>query len=1092
MSYDVTLKVLEAYTRDVGRGVARIDYDAMDTLDASTGDVIEITGKRKTVAKCLPLYPSDEGRNVIRVDGLVRNNAAVAISDTITIKKIKAPPAEKVIVAPLESIPPIDERYLADALESVPVTKGDNIMIPYFGGRLTFQVIGITPPSDAVLISQRTIFTISEKGDIPSGVPQVFYDNIGGLDVEIDKVQEMIELPLKHSEIFEKLGVEAPKGILLYGPPGTGKTLLAKAVATESSAHFISISGPEIMSKFYGESESRLRDIFKEAKEKSPTIIFIDEIDSIAPKREEVTGEVERRVVSQLLSLMDGLEGRGKVIVIAATNRPNAIDPALRRPGRFDREIEITVPNKTSREDILKIHMQPMPVCPKHPGKNNCGNDPIYCEVDNQIREEIVHEISNSTHGFVGADLEGLCKEAAMKTINRTLPSINIGEEKISSEDIEKIRVLKQDFQKALKEVTPSAMREVFIEIPDISWNEIGGLKEIKEELKQSIEYPLTFRGLSDRGIKTIYEKLRKTLPKGILLYGHPGTGKTLLAKAAASSSEANFISVKGPEIISKWVGESERGIREIFRRARQASPCIIFLDEMDSLASSRQSETSGNHDQKVVSQLLTELDGIQGLEDVIVIGATNRIDMIDPAILRGGRFDKIINVGMPDKEARKEIIKIHTNIMRPNDKRLIQNKENMERIIELTADFTGADIAAIVTRLVTLILARHQKEFKNKAQWIEREIKLKEQYRKMERIWKSTKYPKLKIRFKQYPNPPTPEQYKDLNPNSIELTETEWIAKEEEVKNEIKKMLKITGPQDKWVSNVNQNSNKNTWLKSKYGESAIDKQFNSSAFNDKGQVEITENTINENGLTVRENLVNEIISERPVEDEEIIKKVQALDYDQTKILSQTEQLDVKISMIEKEKNSETLKINEAINKHKKLNQDRTYTNQEEIKKLRKSTVKSENKINQEIHKLNDEEEKIRKIKAMELDALYLKIDHLEKSYKTEIDEINNMKKSLKKELTLKIETDKERKYKFSERRDELHVELEENVKHVYNDFGNEIFEQLNEIVENRMFTFNLEMKDIENAISKIREIKEGKPRELSMPKQIMKDQIFK
>ena len=370
MSYDVTLKVLEAYTRDVGRGVARIDYDAMDTLDASTGAVIEITGKRKTVAKCLPLYPSDEGRNVIRIDGLVRNNAGVAISDTITIKKIKAPPAEKVIVAPLESIPPIDERYLADALESVPVTKGDNIMIPYFGGRLTFQVIGTTPPSDAVLISQRTIFTISEKGEIPNGVPQVFYHNIGGLDDEIAKVQEMIELPLKHSEIFEQLGVEAPKGILLYGPPGTGKTLLAKAVATESSAHFISISGPEIMSKFYGESESRLRDIFKEAKEKSPTIIFIDEIDSIAPKREEVTGEVERRVVSQLLSLMDGLEGRGKVIVIAATNRPNAIDPALRRPGRFDREIEITVPNMDNREKILEIHMQSMPICPKHPGKN--------------------------------------------------------------------------------------------------------------------------------------------------------------------------------------------------------------------------------------------------------------------------------------------------------------------------------------------------------------------------------------------------------------------------------------------------------------------------------------------------------------------------------------------------------------------------------------------------------------------------------------------------------------------------------------------------------------------------------------------------
>ena len=411
MSYEVTLKVLEAYTRDVGRGVARIDYDAMDTLDASTGDIIEITGKRKTVAKCLPLYPSDEGRNVIRVDGLVRNNAGVAISDPISIKKIKAPPAEKVIVAPLESIPPIDERYLADALESVPVTKGDNIMIPYFGGRLTFQVVGINPASDAVLITQRTLFTISEKGETFRGVPQVNYEDIGGLREEIKKVREMIELPLRHPEIFEKLGVEAPKGILLYGPPGTGKTLLAKAVATESSAHFISISGPEIMSKFYGESEARLREIFKEAKEKSPTIIFIDEIDSIAPKREEVTGEVERRVVSQLLSLMDGLEGRGKVIVIAATNRPNAIDPALRRPGRYDREIEIKVPDKIGRSEILQIHSRGMPL-------------------DDDVD---ISKLSAITHGFVGADLEGLCKESAMKTLRRLLPEMKFEDDKIQA-----------------------------------------------------------------------------------------------------------------------------------------------------------------------------------------------------------------------------------------------------------------------------------------------------------------------------------------------------------------------------------------------------------------------------------------------------------------------------------------------------------------------------------------------------------------------------------------------------------------------------------------------------------------------------------
>ena len=388
----LSLKILEAYTRDVGRGVARIDYDSMDSLNASTGDVVEIRGKRRTVAKCLPLYPSDEGKGIVRVDGLVRNNAGVAIGDTVVVRKIKAVPAEKVIVAPLEAIPPIDERYLADALESVPLIKGDNVMVPYFGGRLTFQVIGVTPPaSDAVLVTQKTIFHIAEKGEKLRGVPQVAYEDIGGLKDEIQKVREMIELPLRHPEIFEKLGIEAPKGILLYGPPGTGKTLLAKAVANESNAHFISISGPEIMSKFYGESEARLREIFKEAKEKSPSIIFIDEIDSIAPKREEVTGEVERRVVSQLLSLMDGLEARGKVIVIAATNRPNALDIALRRPGRFDREIEIRVPDKRGRLEILQIHTRNMPL-------------------DTNVDQDRVAAV---THGFVGADLEYLCKEAS-------------------------------------------------------------------------------------------------------------------------------------------------------------------------------------------------------------------------------------------------------------------------------------------------------------------------------------------------------------------------------------------------------------------------------------------------------------------------------------------------------------------------------------------------------------------------------------------------------------------------------------------------------------------------------------------------------
>ena len=543
----LSLKVLEAYTRDVGRGVARIDYDSMDSLSASTGDVIEIKGKRRTVAKCLPLYPSDEGKGIIRVDGLVRNNAGIAIGDTVAVRKIKAVAAEKVVVAPLEAIPPIDERYLADALESVPLIKGDNVMVPYFGGRLTFQVIGVTPAADAVLVTQKTVFHIAEKGETLRGVPQVTYEDIGGLTDEIKKVREMIELPLRHPEIFEKLGIEAPKGVLLYGPPGTGKTLLAKAVANESNAHFISISGPEIMSKFYGESEARLREIFKEAKEKSPSIIFIDEIDSIAPKREEVTGEVERRVVSQLLSLMDGLEGRGKVIVISATNRPNSIDPALRRPGRFDREIEIKVPDKKGRKDILMIHTRNMP-----------------------LSEDVnLEKIAAICHGYVGADLEGLCKEAAMKCLRRLLPELNMEDEKLPPETLDKLVVNAEDYQNAFKEVTPSAMREVFIENPDVKWDEVGGLENVKRELQEAVEWPMKY--------PMLYAKLGHRMPRGILLHGPSGTGKTLLAKAVATESEANFISVRGPELLSKWVGESERVIREIFRRAKHASPYVIF-----------------------------------------------------------------------------------------------------------------------------------------------------------------------------------------------------------------------------------------------------------------------------------------------------------------------------------------------------------------------------------------------------------------------------------------------------------------------------------------------------------------------------------
>jgi transitional endoplasmic reticulum ATPase len=601
-------------------------------------------------------------------------------------------------------------------------------MVPYFGGRLTFQIVGVSPNADAVLVTQKTVFHIAEKGEALRGVPQVSYEDIGGLTDEIKKVREMIELPLRHPEIFEKLGIEAPKGVLLYGPPGTGKTLLAKAVANESNAHFISISGPEIMSKFYGESEARLREIFKEAREKAPSIVFIDEIDSIAPKREEVTGEVERRVVSQMLSLMDGLEARGKVIVISATNRPNAIDPALRRPGRFDREIEIKVPDKKGRRDILNIHTRNMPLAD---------------DVD-------LKKISGVSHGYVGADLEYLCKEAAMKCLRRLLPEINLDEEKLSNETLDKLIVNGDDYKKALIEVTPSGMREVYIENPDVKWTDVGGLSETKQELQEAVEWPMKY--------PTLYDKLGHKMPHGILLHGASGTGKTMLAKAVATESEANFVSVRGPELLSKWVGESERGIREIFRRARQSSPCVVFFDEIDSIAPIRGAGADTQVTERVVSQLLTELDGMQDMHGVVVLAATNRADMIDPALLRPGRFDKIIQIPLPDKESRKKILEINCGAdalyevqeeYRKKEKEILGSKTEKElsssdktaleklredsekamaeamvipyerdpnspdyvnfgKLAEDTDKYTGADVAAIANTAVSFVIHEH------------------------------------------------------------------------------------------------------------------------------------------------------------------------------------------------------------------------------------------------------------------------------------------------------------------------------------------------------------------------------------------------
>lgn len=645
----------------------------------------------------MPLYPSDEGKGIIRVDGLVRNNLGVAVGDKVEVRKIKAVPAEKIIVAPLEAIPPIDERYLADSLENTPLIKGDNIMVPYFGGKLTFQVIGVTPVADAVIVTQKTLFHIGEKSDSLHGLPMVSYEDIGGLTDEIRKVREMIELPMRHPEIFEKLGVEAPKGVLLFGVPGTGKTLLAKAVANESNAHFISISGPEIMSKFYGESEARVREIFKEAREKAPSIVFIDEIDSIAPKREEVTGEVERRVVSQLLSLMDGLEARGKVIVIAATNRPNALDPALRRPGRFDREIEIRVPDKKGRLDILLIHTRNMP-----------------------LTEDVnLEKIAAISHGYVGADLEYLCKEAAMKCLRRLLPEINLADEKIPMETLDKLIVNADDYQNAFREVTPAGMREVYIESPDVSWDEVGGLQNVKRELQEAVEWPMKY--------PTLYASMGHRMPRGILLYGPSGTGKTLLAKAVATESEANFISVRGPELLSKWVGESERGIREVFRRARQSSPCVIFFDEIDSIAPVRGLGGETAATEKVVSQLLTELDGIESLHDVVVLAATNRADMLDTALLRPGRFDKIILVPMPDKEGRKKILEISTKEI-PIDKEIKNelgqnpNYVDLEKIADAADGLSGADVASIANTAVSLVIHEFLAKYKDQKE-LEKEV---------------------------------------------------------------------------------------------------------------------------------------------------------------------------------------------------------------------------------------------------------------------------------------------------------------------------------------------------------------------------------
>ncbi|MFW6072101.1 MAG: CDC48 family AAA ATPase [Thermoplasmatota archaeon] len=673
MSREKILKVAEAKSSDVGRGLARIDPEVKEKLGLNSGDIILIYGNKQTAAKVWPGEEKDRNTGVIRIDGPTRRNAGVKIDEKVGIENVDAKPAKKVTFAPTQPIRLMGgEEYLRQqALRDRPITKGDSITLNIMGNKIELVVKSYSPGAKAVIIKPNvTQVSISEKPiskEEIAKVPRVSYEDIGGLDKEIEKVREMVELPLRHPELFDKVGIEAPKGVLLHGPPGTGKTLMAKAVASETNANFYNIGGPEIMSKYYGESEGRLREIFEEAEENQPSIIFIDEIDSIAPKRDEVTGETERRIVAQLLSLMDGLEARGKVIVIGATNRSHALDPALRRPGRFDREIEIGMPDKNGREEILEIHTRGMPLSK---------------EVD-------LEELSAHTHGFVGADIEALAKEAAMLALREILPDIDLDLEQIPPEILEKLEVKEEHFNKALREMNPSTMREVVIETPDVTWDDVGGLQEAKKELREAVEWPIQY---SD-----IFEHMDAEVPKGILMSGPPGTGKTLMAKAVARESESNFISVKGPEFFSKWVGESEKAVRETFRKARQAAPTIIFFDEIDALAPRRGASSDSNVSERVISQLLTELDGLEDLHDVVVLAATNRPDLIDPALLRQGRFDRHIMVDKPDKEARKEIFKVHTK-----DKPLADDVD-VDRLASKIDDMSGADIASICNEAVML-----------------------------------------------------------------------------------------------------------------------------------------------------------------------------------------------------------------------------------------------------------------------------------------------------------------------------------------------------------------------------------------------------
>lgn len=651
------LRVAEAYHKDAGKGVARIGASAMASLSLDNGGVVAITGKDRIFAIAWPGNPEDPS-DYIRIDGNTRANLGAGIDSKVSVARAEARPARKIVVAPNRQIRLMGgSQYLLRMLEGRAVVKGEMLRVEMINSSLNLAVIS-TYPSGPVLVTNETIISITRETleELALQARDISYEDIGGLSREIRDIREMIEVPLRHPELFSRLGINPPRGVLLHGPPGTGKTLIARAVAGETDANFVSISGPEVVSKFYGESEERLRHIFEEAAKAAPSIIFIDEIDSIAPKREEVSGDMERRVVAQLLALMDGLSSRGEVVVIGATNRPNALDPALRRGGRFDREVEIGIPSKTGRLEILYVHTRGMPL-------------------DDSLD---LMEIADATHGFVGADLYALCKEAAMRTLERALPDLDVKED-IPAEVVQSLRVTGEDFYQALKKIEPSAMREVFVEVAEVHWDEVGGLDQAKQSLIEAVKWPLLYpEAFSAVGVRP---------PRGILLYGLPGTGKTLLVRALATESSINFISIKGPELLSKWVGESERAVREVFRKARQAAPALVFFDEIDSIVPGRGSGSESHVTERVVSQFLTELDGLVELKDVVVVAATNRPDLLDSSLLRPGRFDRLIYIPMPEREAREKILQIYLSRMAVNP------DVSAKWLAELTEDYCGADL---------------------------------------------------------------------------------------------------------------------------------------------------------------------------------------------------------------------------------------------------------------------------------------------------------------------------------------------------------------------------------------------------------------